>query len=174
MLYLTHISEITHILSTSRDPDELKNVWIEWRKAIGPKVKDMFETYVNLVNEAARLNNFTDESEAWLDDFESDDIREQFHNLWEQIKPLYLQIHAYVRNKLRQKYGDIVSEKGPIPAHLLGNMWAQTWSNIADISLPYPNITSPTVTQEMINQVKTNYKLVLIPYAFSCLGIHSS
>ncbi|KAK9731649.1 Angiotensin-converting enzyme [Popillia japonica] len=146
--------EITHILSTSRDPDELKNVWIEWRKAIGPKVKDMFETYVNLVNEAARLNNFTVGPKV-KDMFET----EQFHNLWEQIKPLYLQIHAYVRNKLRQKYGDIVSEKGPIPAHLLGNMWAQTWSNIADISLPYPNITSPTVTQEMINQGYTPLKM---------------
>lgn len=131
---------------------------MEWRNAVGPKVKDMYETYVNLSNEGARLNNFTDQSQFWLDDFESDDIREQLHNLWEQVKPLYLQLHAYVRHKLRQKYGDIVSEKGPIPAHLLGNMWAQTWSNIADITLPYPNVTKQGVTEEMINQARTNYR----------------
>lgn len=145
--------EITTILSESRDPDELKHVWVEWRNTVGPKVKDMYETYVNLSNEAARSNNFTDMGELWLDDFESDDIREQLYNLWEQVKPLYLQIHAYVRYKLREKYGDIVSEKGPLPAHLLGNMWAQTWNNIVDITLPYPEAASPVVTDEMIRQV---------------------
>ncbi|KRT83863.1 Peptidase, partial [Oryctes borbonicus] len=64
-----------------------------------------------------------------------------------------------VRHKLRQKYGDVVSEKGPIPAHLLGNMWAQTWGNIVDITLPYPNVTSPVVTQEMLSQGYTPLKM---------------
>jgi peptidyl-dipeptidase A len=56
--------------------------------------------------------------------------------LYEQLRPLYLQLHAYVRTKLHQKYGDVVPEKGPLPAHLLGNIWAQDWSNIYDLVAP--------------------------------------
>ena len=35
--------------------------------------------------------------------------------------------------KLHAKYGDIVPEMGPIPAHLMGNIWAQDWSNLAPL-----------------------------------------
>lgn len=112
--------ELTHILAKSRNPDELKHVWTEWRNAVGPNCKNLYKEYVDLSNEAARLNNFTNNAEYWLRDYEDPDIRQQIQNLWEQLKPLYLQIHAYVRFNLRKKYGDIVTEKGPIPAHLLG------------------------------------------------------
>lgn len=107
-------------MKKSRDPEELKHVWIEWRNSVGPHVKNMFEEYVRLSNEAARLNNFTNNAEYWLESYETSDIKEQIEELWQQIRPLYLQIHAYVRHQLRKKYGDIVSEKGPIPVHLLG------------------------------------------------------
>lgn len=83
-------------------------------------MKNMFQEYVQLSNEAARLNNFTNNAEYWLESFETADFKEQIEELWQQIRPLYLQIHAYVRHQLRKKYGDVVSEKGPIPAHLLG------------------------------------------------------
>lgn len=112
--------ELTHILETSRNPDELKHVWLEWRNAVGPKCRNLYNEYVNLSNEAASLNNFSDTSEYWLYDYEDSNFKEQIQSLWEQLKPLYLQIHAYIRFKLRQKYGDIVSERGPIPVHLLG------------------------------------------------------
>lgn len=108
---------------------------------------------MKLSNEAARLNDFRDMGEFWLDDFESNTFKKQLQKLWKQLKPLYLQLHAYVRYKLRQQYGDIVSERGPIPAHLLGNMWAQEWANILDFTLPYPDAGSTSVTDEMIRQV---------------------
>ncbi|XP_023310931.1 angiotensin-converting enzyme-like [Anoplophora glabripennis] len=151
--------DLTHILETSRNPDELKHVWLEWRNAIGPKCRDLYNDYVNLSNEAARLNNFSDTSEYWLYDYEDPNFKDDIQNLWEQLKPIYLQIHAYVRFKLRQKYGDIVSEKGPIPAHLLGNMWGQTWSNIADLALPFSDIEDEDLTLELLKQ---NYTAVRI------------
>jgi peptidyl-dipeptidase A len=52
------------------------------------------------------------------------------------LRPLYVSLHAYVRWKLREKYGDAVAANGPMPAHLLGNMWAQDWSNVFDIVKP--------------------------------------
>ena len=52
------------------------------------------------------------------------------------MRPLYVSLHAYVRWKLREKYGDVVPASGPIPAHLLGNMWAQTWDNVYPLVAP--------------------------------------
>lgn len=115
------VVELTNILLNSKDPEELKYTWLEWRKATGPKIKRLYKDYVVYKNEAARLNHFQHAGETWLRSYETKDIKEQLKVLWEQIRPLYLQIHAYVRFKLREQYGDIVSEKGPIPAHLLGN-----------------------------------------------------
>ncbi|ENN74047.1 hypothetical protein YQE_09338, partial [Dendroctonus ponderosae] len=111
--------ELTQILSTSKDPEELKHVWLGWRNAVGAKCRGLYKQYVDLSNDAAKLNNFTDTSEYWLNDYEDANFKASVQSLWKQLQPLYLQIHAYVRTKLRQKYGDIVSERGPIPVHLL-------------------------------------------------------
>ncbi|KAG6800634.1 angiotensin-converting enzyme isoform X1 [Apis mellifera caucasica] len=113
--------ELTDLLKKSRDPEELKYIWAEWRNASGKKVKFLFMRYVELSNMAARLNNYSDNAAYWLKDYEADDFPEQIETLWQQLKPLYLQLHAYVRRELRKKYGEnIVSKDGPIPAHLLG------------------------------------------------------
>src|SRR3546814_616328 len=57
--------------------------------------------------------------------------------LWDQVKPLYLQLHCYTRAKLNGKYGDAVQPAtGSIRADLLGNMWAQEWGNIYDVVAP--------------------------------------
>ncbi|CAL7935105.1 unnamed protein product [Xylocopa violacea] len=145
--------ELTEILMKSRDPEELKHIWIEWRKATGEKMKSLYTRYVELSNMAALLNNYSDNAAYWMKDYEADDFPDQIEALWQQLKPLYLQLHAYVRRELRKKYGeDIVSKDGPIPAHLLGNMWAQSWSNIADFTIPYPGKQLPQVTDAMIKQ----------------------
>lgn len=106
-------------------------------------------------------NNFTDAAEFWLDAYDTKDFRDQVAKLWDQIRPLYLQIHAYVRRKLNEKYGDsVVDRRKPIPAHLLGNMWAQTWGNVYDITMPFPGKTAPDVTAELIRQGYTVHKMV--------------
>src|SRR5207248_2029455 len=57
--------------------------------------------------------------------------------LWQQVRPLYVSLHAYVRKRLRETYGPAaVPERGPIPAHLLGNMWAQEWGNVFPLVAP--------------------------------------
>jgi peptidyl-dipeptidase A len=151
--------ELTQTLANSRNPEELKHVWVEWRNAVGPHCRLLFEEYVDLSNEAARLNNFTNTAESWLDGYEDPQFRQQIESLWEQLKPLYLQIHAYVRFQLKKKYGDVVSEKGPIPAHLLGNMWAQRWRNVAQFNLPYPDKEEVDLTAELREQNYTVDKI---------------
>src|SRR6202043_787289 len=63
----------------------------------------------------------------------------ELERTWNQLEPLYKELHAYVRFKLIQKYGAAADRPdGMIPAHLLGNPWAQEWGNIYDIVAPAP------------------------------------
>uniref|UniRef100_A0A182PQ22 Angiotensin-converting enzyme n=1 Tax=Anopheles epiroticus TaxID=199890 RepID=A0A182PQ22_9DIPT len=152
--------ELTETLAKSRDPEELKHYWVQWHEVAGKPVRKDFDEYVTLNREAAQLNNFTSGAEYWLDAYEDDTFEAQVDAAIEQIRPLYEQIHAYVRYKLRKYYGsEIVSEKGPIPIHLLGNMWGQTWDNIADITTPFPNKKLLDVTDEMVRQGYTPLKM---------------
>ncbi|KAM3960983.1 angiotensin-converting enzyme isoform 1-T1 [Aphomia sociella] len=152
--------DVTNIFANSEDPEELKYTWLEWHKAAGAPSRGNFTEYVQMDNEAAKLNGYDSVAEWWLSEYEADDSEDQFASLWSQIKPLYQQIHAYVRRQLRLKYGeDIVSAKGPIPAHLLGNIWAQTWGNVEKFTRPYPNKPDVDVTSALIAQNYTALKM---------------
>lgn len=73
--------------------------------------------------------------------------------VWEQIRPLYEGLHAYVRRKLRDYYGpDRINRIAPIPSHILGNMYGQSWSNVLDILIPYPGRKLIDVTPRMVEQ----------------------
>nr|CAD7400393.1 unnamed protein product [Timema cristinae] len=165
--------ELVELLRTSRDPAELKHAWVEWRKESGEKCRSLFEHYVALSNEAAILNNFTDTTEYWLMDYESPDFQKQVVRLWEQIEPLYKELHAYVRRKLRETYGEeIVSRNGPIPAHLLGfqmpcrqgTCGPQKWGNVLELSVPYPNASAVDVIPRMKEQTWGNVLDISTPY----------
>ncbi|KAK4313338.1 hypothetical protein Pmani_015292 [Petrolisthes manimaculis] len=141
---------LTQMMANSRDPDELRYLWRAWREAAGKPIRQKYLRFVQLSNEAARLNGFSDAGEYWRSDYEIDGFREEVEELWQKLSPLYQQLHAYVRAKLVEKYGEeVVPRRGPIPAHLLGNMWAQTWTNILDMTIPYPGRTSVDVTNAL-------------------------
>ncbi|CAG9795380.1 unnamed protein product [Diatraea saccharalis] len=151
--------EVTDIFANSEDPEELKYTWIEWHKAAGAPSRGNFTEYVEMDNEAAKLNGYDTMAEYWLSEYEMKN-EDEFATLWNQIKPLYQQIHAYVRRKLREKYGEsVVSAKGPIPAHLLGNIWAQTWGNVEKFTKPYPGKPEVDITAALIAQNYTPLKM---------------
>eukprot|EP00463_Aulacantha_scolymantha_P003849 TRINITY_DN4775_c0_g1_i1.p1 TRINITY_DN4775_c0_g1~~TRINITY_DN4775_c0_g1_i1.p1 ORF type:complete len:292 (-),score=40.25 TRINITY_DN4775_c0_g1_i1:410-1285(-) len=144
---------IRKIISKSRNYDELLYTWTAWRNATGPKIRPYYLEYLQFQNQVAILNGFDDASEMWMEPYESKTFGEDITRLYEELKPLYEELHAYVRGKLRQLYGvDKVSANGPLPAHLLGNMWAQSWNNIFDIVKPYPDSVALDVTPEMVAQ----------------------
>ncbi|GBP18260.1 Angiotensin-converting enzyme [Eumeta japonica] len=154
------LSEITNIFATSQDPEELKYAWLEWHRVAGAASKGNFTEYVQLNNEAAKLNGYDNAAEWWLSEYEASDSEVQFATLWSQVKPLYLQIHAYVRRHLRLKYGDeVVPARGPIPAHLLGNIWAQTWGNVEYFTRPHKDKPEVDVTAALIAQNYTALKM---------------
>lgn len=132
------LDQITNIMRTSRDPAELLDVWKGWR-TVSPTMRPLYERFVALSNKGARELGFADTGAMWRSkyDMSPDAFSKELDRLWDQVRPLYLSLHAYVRNRLREKYGDsVVPAHGPIPAHLLGNPWAQTWDNIYDLVAP--------------------------------------
>jgi peptidyl-dipeptidase A len=131
------LEEIARIMANGRDPKELLDVWRGWHTISVPMRKD-FVRYVELSNKGARELGFADSGAMWRSkyDMPPDAFARELDRLWEQVRPFYLSLHAYVRARLREKYGDAVPEKGPIPAHLLGNVWAQDWSNVYPLVAP--------------------------------------
>jgi peptidyl-dipeptidase A len=131
------IEKITEILAENRDPKRLQEVWEGWHTISIPMRKD-YARFVELSNKGARALDFPDTGEMWRAkyDMPADAFAKEMDRLWNQLRPLYLSLHTYVRTRLHEKYGAIVPENGPIPAHLLGNLWQQDWSNIYDVVAP--------------------------------------
>ncbi|XP_065335573.1 angiotensin-converting enzyme-like isoform X1 [Cloeon dipterum] len=144
--------DMENVLATSRDYEELKYVWSQWRDASGANMRSNYQSYVTLSNKAAQANGFENMGTMWQADFETPDFQADIDRLWAEVKPLYDRLHAYALKKLRDVYGDQIPAGDKIPAHLLGNMWAQSWDNIYDILVPFPNATKVDITQAMLDQ----------------------
>ena len=129
------INALSNTLAKSRNPAELLDAWRGWH-AIAPAMKPKYERFVALGNEGARELGYKDLGAMWRSNYDmpADAFAAELDRLWEQVKPLYDALHAHVRASLVAKYGPkVVPPDGPIPAHLLGNMWAQQWGNIYDL-----------------------------------------
>jgi len=130
------LQELEAVLKSSRNPEELLDAWNGWH-TISKPMKSKYERIIALGNEGARELGFKNLAEVWMSkyDMPAEDYGKSIDRLWASVKPLYEQLHCYIRSQLNRKYGDsIVPKSGPIPAHLLGNMWAQQWPNIHDLT----------------------------------------
>ena len=120
-------------------PAEYAEMWTSWHDNVGAPMKDDYARLVTIANEGAKELGFADTGAMWRSgyDMSPEDFAKTTERLWQEVKPLYLALHTYVRWKLNEKYGDAVQPKtGPIRADLLGNMWAQEWGNIYPLVAP--------------------------------------
>jgi peptidyl-dipeptidase A len=132
------ITAIERIMAESRDPKQLLELWTGWRR-IAPPMRERYSRFVQLTNTGARELGFADTGALWRSsyDMRPDAFAEEVERLWRQVQPFYASLHAYVRRRLGEHYGaDVVPARGLIPAHLLGNPWAQEWSNIYPLVSP--------------------------------------
>jgi peptidyl-dipeptidase A len=136
------VTAVGKLMAESRDEAELKRAWIGWH-AIGAPMRDRYGRMVQLGDKGSTELGFKDAGALWRSNYDMapDDFAKEVDRLWNQLRPLYLSLHAYVRGQLVKKYGSIVPANGPIPAHLLGNIWAQEWNNV------YPLMDSPKPEQ---------------------------
>jgi peptidyl-dipeptidase A len=132
------IGELSRVLATSTDPAQLLEAWTGWHE-VGAPMRDRYARFVALSNEGARELGFRDLGAMWRSNYDMspDEFSAELERLWTQVRPLYLSLHAYVRTRLGAQYGtQLVPPDGMIPAHLLGNMWAQEWGNIYPLVKP--------------------------------------
>ncbi|GEJ58217.1 M2 family metallopeptidase [Anaeromyxobacter diazotrophicus] len=132
------LEQLSEVMRKSRSWDELLDAWYGWH-TIAPAMRADYTRLVALGNEGAREIGFGDLGELWRAGYDMTpaEFAQETDRLWAQVKPLYDELHCYVRGKLQERYGkDRVPDGKPIPAHLLGNMWAQEWGNVYDLAAP--------------------------------------
>ena len=132
-------SDIEAEMGTNRNPAQLREMWTSWHDNVGKPMREDYARLVTMGNAGAQELGYADVGALWRSNY--DMAPEEFaaltERLWNEVKPLYRELHCYTRTKLNQRYGDAVQAKtGPIRADLLGNMWAQEWGNIYDIVAP--------------------------------------
>jgi peptidyl-dipeptidase A len=145
------LGQMTAKMATSRDYDELLEMWQGWR-TISPEMKPLYIRQAELGNEGAQGLGYPDLGAMWRSNYDmpADEFAKELDRLWGQVKPLYDDLHCYVRTELGETYGeDKVPQDQPIPAHLLGNMWAQSWGNIYDLVAPEDADPGYDVTQQL-------------------------
>ncbi|PNQ76622.1 peptidyl-dipeptidase [Erythrobacter sp. SAORIC-644] len=122
-----------------RTPDEYAEMWTSWHDNVGAPMRDDYLRMTAIANEGAKELGFADLGAMWRSnyDMDPDQFAAETERMWQEVKPLYMALHTYVRSKLNEKYGDAVQPaSGPIRADLLGNMWAQEWGNIYPLVAP--------------------------------------
>ncbi len=156
------LGDMTSIMATSHDYDELLEMWSGWRE-ISPPMKPLYTRQAELANEGAKGLGYKNLGAMWRSNYDmpADDFAKELDRLWKQVKPLYDELHCYVRRELGKQYGeDKVPQDKPIPAHLLGNMWAQSWGNIYDLVAPKDADPGFDVTKQLAIHEYNEIKMV--------------
>lgn len=131
-------NDLEELMGTVRNPNDLKEMWVSWH-AIAKPMRQDYVRMVEIANQGSKELGFQDTGAMWRSNYDmpADEFAALTDKLWNEVKPLYDELHCYTRAKLNAKYGDAVQPKtGPIRADLLGNMWAQEWGNIYDVVAP--------------------------------------
>jgi peptidyl-dipeptidase A len=132
------LTALSRLMAGSRDYDALLDAWRGWR-TVAPPMRPRYARFVELANAGARDLGFADMGALWRAGYDMPPaaFSAELERLWGQVRPLYDSLHAYVRAALVRHYGAArVPEAGPIPAHLLGNMWSQSWENVYPLVAP--------------------------------------
>ena len=122
-----------------RTPAELAEMWTSWHDNVGAPMREDYQRMIAIANEGSKELGFADLGAMWRSnyDMDPDQFAAETERMWQEVKPLYMALHTYVRGKLNAKYGaEVQPADGPIRADLLGNMWAQEWGNIYPLVAP--------------------------------------
>ncbi|XP_013173794.1 PREDICTED: angiotensin-converting enzyme-like [Papilio xuthus] len=152
---LRSMSDVIAVFKRNNDTKELLYYWKAFRDGTGKQIRPIFNDYVTRMNKVAQSENFTDAGDMWRYTFEDDHFEETVNRLWSEIKPLYKLLHTYVRVKLKKHFKSELSKKEKtIPAHILGNLWAQEWQAVYNKVAIYPDIPRPTAINNKLLHAK--------------------
>ena len=122
-----------------RTPAEKAEMWTSWHDNVGAPMRDDYQRMIAIAGEGAAELGYDDLGAMWRSNYDMspDQFAAETERMWQEVKPIYMALHTYVRGKLNAKYGaEVQPADGPIRADLLGNMWAQEWGNIYPLVAP--------------------------------------
>ncbi|KAK7866075.1 hypothetical protein R5R35_013573 [Gryllus longicercus] len=135
--------DLERLMRASRDPRVLRWAWLRWRDAAGPPARPLYRRLVPLLNSGARRAGYADAGALWRAELETPGLRAQARRLLARVQPLFALLHAVVRARLPQRYPGCCPPHAPLPAHLLGDLWAQDWSSLWRLLAPAaPDLTA--------------------------------
>ena len=155
-----------NIIDSSRNSSELLKAWTGWHE-IGKPMKPMYLRMVDIGNQGSKDLGFDGLSDLWFSkyDMPAETFLNETDRVWEEVKPLYEALHCHVRSKLNSEYGDdIVPLDGPLPVHVLGNMWGQSWSNIYDLVYEKDETNTSIDVTQIINERNID-EITMVEYA---------
>jgi len=120
-------NRIDEILAKSKDLGERRKVW-ELSKESGPVLKDGLVKLRDLRNGCATELGYPDYFSLQVAryDLTTDELMAYNRKFLAELKPLYLQLHTWVKYEMAKKYGQPVPKA--IPAHWINNRWSQNWT----------------------------------------------
>jgi peptidyl-dipeptidase A len=127
----TTANEIDDILRKSRDLPERLRVWTA-SKEIGRPLKPGLVELVKLRNQVAREMGYHSYFALQVADYGMtvDEMMKLLDDALATTKPLYDQLHCFAKYELAARF----KRPSPrlIPAHWIGNRWAQTWPGLIE------------------------------------------
>ncbi len=122
-------NEIDNLLQTNINLGARLDVW-KASKEIGPALKPGLVKLRDLRNGVAKELGYADyfalQSASY--DTTTEEMLKLQEDFMKELRPLYLQIHTYVKYELAKRYNQPVPKL--IPAHWINNRWAQNWTGI--------------------------------------------
>ncbi|KAI8121090.1 Angiotensin-converting enzyme [Lucilia cuprina] len=159
------IPEVQNILHSTDDVREIEYYWLEWRRKTGIAAREDFHKFVELYRKTAKMNGFSKPSDFWHKDIgeSSSTISTHLERFMSDLKPLFVQFHAYIRGQLRLKYGpELIEYNKPYPQQLaeifIGNAFhlgEAGWS----MDVPFNMTKLPNITDSLLKRGVTNAQI---------------
>jgi len=124
-------NEIDNTLASSTNLAQRLAVW-EASKQSGAALKPGLVKLQGLRNQVARELGHSDYFALQVASYgmTANEMVVLQDNFMRELRPLYLQLHTWVKHQLAKKYGQPVPKL--IPAHWINNRWSQEWSGIVE------------------------------------------
>lgn len=157
-------NDLDRILREENDLEARQKAW-EASKEVGRVLKDGLINLRRLRNETVQALDYADFFAYQVSDYgmTTDEMMEMMQRLNRELRPLYRELHTYVRYELAKKYG---VEEVPdfLPAHWLPNRWAQDWGAMLEVAgLNIDSVLSTRTPEWVVKEGESLYRSLGFP-----------